>query len=496
MPTNRFRPLIDDFIDIKSQLSADTNKSYEILQQRDRRIGMQHADLKSDPVRQVRAWIDSVQQGSGNAPSANLSSIKTAMSSILILTGLVTGASAAMALFYYTGEQPINVINVLAIGVGLQLLLLAVFFMALFSNSVWLKNFLSSFNAGRWAARLAYFIPSLKNPLNTLMDSTQGAIDEHIVKWQTIFWSQQFALAFNIALLLSCLYLVSFSDLAFGWSTTLAFDSHLVKKITDVLSLPWKTFLPAAVPQIELIDATRFYRLKTITLGNQEGGVLNQAQIAGNWWRFLFLCLLVYGFIPRFLTFIYAKFKLTRSINQSILGLPGLHLLLDRMNTPNIATNAETPEVSNDLTQVNSPRQTTALTDRDSFILHWGQPAIESKELSNWLHNLTGTNVLNIETVASNNDDNLSELTSLPEIQNRQVLAILVKAWEPPTLELTDWLAELRTHYGNQVLIALLPYGINSQSGIDVATQADSKTWQDFLRRQNAQHIEFHGAQR
>ena len=494
MPAHNNKSLIDDLIGIKSQLGADSNTSYEVLQQRDRRIGVETSQLKSTPLKQVQAWFEDVRGTSATPQESTVGSVKTAISSVLIIAGVLTGISAALALFFYTGAQPINVINVLAIGVGLQLVLLVVFFLAIISRSGWLKNILSSFNAGRWAARLAYFIPSLKNPLNTLLDSHQGAIDEQIIKWQTVYWSQQFALAFNIALLLCCLYLVTFSDLAFGWSTTLSFDSHLVKKITDVLSFPWKTFVPQAVPQLELIDATRFYRLITTTLGNQETGILDQAQLAGNWWRFLFLCLLVYGFIPRLLTYLYSKFKLNHSIKQSIMGLPGLHLLLDRMNTPTIATNAETPEFTNDLNQVHAASQITALTNRDTFILHWGQPAIDISELSNWLHQATGATVLDVKTVASNINEELIESNALPKINDRQVLAILVKAWEPPTLELTDWLAELRTHYGNSVLIALVPYDFNTESQINEPSHTDSKTWQDFLRRQNAQHIEFHGA--
>lgn len=495
MPSIHSRSLIGSLFDIKAQLNADTKKSYEMLQQRDRRIGIEHADLKPDPLRQVQAWIDSIQKDQGKTVSDDISGLKSVIKSFLIILGILTGISTAMALFYYTGEQPINVINVLAVGVGLQLVLLAIFILALLSRSSWLNNILASFNAGRWAARLAYLLPSFKKPLNTLLDSSQGIVDEQLIKWQTILWSQQFALAFNLGLLACCLYLVTFSDLAFGWSTTLAFDSHLVKKMTDVLSFPWKSLIPAAVPQYELIDATRFYRLNTITLGNQADDLIDQAQIAGNWWRFLFLCLVVYGFLPRLLSYAYAKIKLKQHIKQSILGLPGLHLLLDRMNTPNVATSAETPEISSDLNQIRMKRRVTALTGRDSFVLHWGQPAVDIKKLSDWLHDSTRTTVLEISTVASSHDDN-PELSALPEIESGQILAILVKAWEPPTLELTDWLSELRAHYGNSVLIALIPYAVDSQSRIETASPSDSKTWQDFLRRRNAQHIEFHGALR
>ena len=495
MPTHSTRTLIDDLIDIKEQLDADAGKPYESLQVRDRPIGIELSHLKQLPVKQIQGWLKKVNKSPIEDASATISRSKFAISTVLIIAGLVMGLSTAFALFYYTGKQPINIISVLAIGVGLQLILLSIFILALISRSTWLNNLLATFNAGRWAARLAYLIPSLKISIDKLMDM-QAGIDEKIVKWQTVLWSQQFALAFQLALIIGCLYLVTFWDLAFGWSTTLSFENSLVKSITDTLALPWANIYPSAVPSQELIDSTRFYRLKTITLGDQHDDLINQAQMAGNWWRFLLLCLLVYGLLPRLVTFVLAKFKLTKTLNQSILALPGLHLLLDRMNNPNIATNAETPEKELDLNQAHASGQITPLNQRQTYIIHWGQPAVPAEQLSEWLVQSFEVKVLEFNILASDNTENQFDLNNLPNIKQRQALTILVKAWEPPTLELTDWLSQMHDHYQNKFLISLIPYDLSQDSKIIPAGAIDSRTWQDFLRRHNAQHIEFHGAHR
>ena len=417
MPATRSGSLLVDLLKIEHQLKADASKPYEGLQQRDRQIGMKLKHLKNAPIKQIRSWLGFSGDAKFNENAIDRTNFF--ISSCLVIVGLILGVSAGLALFFYTGQQPINIINVLAVGVGLQLILLLIFLLTTAFNSQWLQNSLGSFNAGRWAARLAYVFPSLKNSLDELLNRRHSLADQKIIKWQTVYWSQQFAVAFNLALVLCCLYLVTFTDLAFGWSTTLAYDNSVVKSITDTLSLPWKTLFPAAVPDTALIESTRFYRLKTINMGDESSSLVNQAQLAGSWWRFLLLSLLVYGFFPRIITLIISKFQLNNSIKKSIMSLPGLHLLLDRMNNPSIATLAETPEVEAAKAQKINAKTITALTDRQSHLLHWGQPAFDQNLLENWLVENTGAQPIGFGLVAATNNQGLPQAKDLPTLDPR-----------------------------------------------------------------------------
>src|SRR5690606_26830214 len=49
-------------------------------------------------------------------------------------------------------------------------------------------------------------------------------------KWQMLTWSQAAAVAFNVTALLTAFLLITFTDLAFGWSTTLALDPAEVSR--------------------------------------------------------------------------------------------------------------------------------------------------------------------------------------------------------------------------------------------------------------------------
>jgi len=49
--------------------------------------------------------------------------------------------------------------------------------------------------------------------------------------------------------------------LSFGWSTTLEVDALSVQHFTDALSIPCAWLCPEARPSLELLEATRFFRI-------------------------------------------------------------------------------------------------------------------------------------------------------------------------------------------------------------------------------------------
>lgn len=88
------------------------------------------------------------------------------------------------------------------------------------------------------------------------------------------------------------LALLLFTDLAFGWSSTLVDDPQRIYQLTQLISVHWQAYWPAAVPDLTLIENTRFIRIapSTADAGN-----------AGDWWPFLLASLLIYNLLPRVL---------------------------------------------------------------------------------------------------------------------------------------------------------------------------------------------------
>jgi hypothetical protein len=103
---------------------------------------------------------------------------------------------------------------------------------------------------------------------------------------------QQLWLMAGFGLLLAYLVLLLFTDLAFGWSSTLIDQSEQVRHMIQILAAPWSGWWPSAVPGPEVIEATRYVRINPTAGGTQQ---------AGDWWQFLLASLLIYNLLPRLL---------------------------------------------------------------------------------------------------------------------------------------------------------------------------------------------------
>ena len=104
-----------------------------------------------------------------------------------------------------------------------------------------------------------------------------------------LYWSQTAAVAFNVAALVTAIMLVTFSDLAFGWSTTLDADPAAVTRVVQRIAWPWAALVPPAVPSAELVEQSQFFRL--------EGSARRRSapRALGAWWPFTILALVTYG---------------------------------------------------------------------------------------------------------------------------------------------------------------------------------------------------------
>ncbi len=144
----------------------------------------------------------------------------------LLLAGLLTGWGLASAALYYDGQQPINVVNAVVVLVLPQILLLVVWLLAAIPGRLSLfrhpGSTLGFLNPGRLAGHLAGPVRAKENQgLAMLWHPDNGAVLAPAARWLFSFWSQLFAFSFNIGILLCAFFLVSSSDLAFAWSTTL-----------------------------------------------------------------------------------------------------------------------------------------------------------------------------------------------------------------------------------------------------------------------------------
>lgn len=196
-------------------------------------------------------------------PSFNLvSPVPWLLWPLALLLGFLV---AAGSLSYSPGGR-INVLWIWLLWAGLPLLgsLASVWAMYFGSGRPWLF---------RWRRYQVQWHPSVRQRLEmlTLLQS---------------FW-----LLTGLGMLLGYWLLLLFTDLAFGWSSTLIDDRQTLVSLTRFVAAPWQWLWPAAVPDAALIEATRYLRIAP-------GG---DAAQAGNWWPFLMASLLCYNLLPRLL---------------------------------------------------------------------------------------------------------------------------------------------------------------------------------------------------
>lgn len=273
--------LFEDAVDVPIWLEADRATPLAERRQRDRRIAL--AIDARDPTERVRAWWRCVDAPIRPDAGRRLAAARRLATFAMLVLGALAGTGVALAAFRYDGTQPVNVVRVLALLVVPQIVLVALTLLMMPPRVPGLKHVqdaLASLNSGALAASIFRRLARDFRDLPYLMRGSRP-VSRRYAKWQLLFWSQVAAAAFNVAALVTAFALITFTDLAFGWSTTLGADTALVGRLVEIVAWPWKSLFPAAVPDLALIEQSRFFRLERAA----ELPAGASRELAG-WWSF------------------------------------------------------------------------------------------------------------------------------------------------------------------------------------------------------------------
>jgi len=480
-----------DVVTLLAQFDADEQLDIVQRQHRDRGIGRELAPLSNKPSEQIRAWLTQVASSHVNRSGQQAQNASRVISIFSILFGLLVGWGTALAVFYYDGSRPVNVINVLAVFVFLQALLLVGFIIACLPRSAMkvipglatLQDTLQVLNPGKLVNFFGRYLPQNKrHALRQLISdsSTRQRTFATLTKWMILRWSQYFTLAFNVSAVLSALYLVVFSDLAFGWSTTLKTDSGSFHGLTQLLTTPWQIWLADAAPSLELVDSTRYYRLDEGLLPNTQTD--SDPALLGQWWPFLLMCMLVYGLVPRVVTTMYTSWRIKSATNRVLASLPGSVDLLERLNSPDVETAATEPETGSRSKTENIDTQTLVeIRGRDCVVVDWTS-ATQHRLSARQVSELCGVNVLTEFSGGGKNTlaDDQKVIEQIHKLNKNSPVIIFVKAWEPPMLELVDFISDLQNVDTPQKCI-VIPVAFDDANQIAAPTKAHLESWHQAL---------------
>ncbi|MEM7681921.1 MAG: DUF2868 domain-containing protein [Planctomycetota bacterium] len=459
-------------------LREDTGEDPRVLFQRDAQLARQLGPAADSPAGWLR-WLD--HAGSPEAQQARLraASAVALAQVVAVALGLLVGYGSARVVFAYRGDDPINVVEALLVYAGLNALTLFLAGLA-GAPASWrlrvpglaaLGDALALLSPGRLAgAALRLAPPDHRKAGHALLDSAHGHTpgvgagtpwSGAVARWCVLTWSQWMALAFHVGAVAGFVQFVVFSDLAFGWSTTLNVTDAGFATLIDWLSLPWAWAWPAAAPGLELVAGSRFYRGKPSA----------DPQSVQGWWRFLLMAMLVYGLAPRAVALLAARWRLGLAAQEALTLLPGYAGLKARLRARAGATTsdasaalkapkdartfsavpAETPTDTPDNTPDNTPAEAEASPMAMRwFAVNWAEAPLRDDTLGATL----GLEVAGVAHAGLGGLDADAQAIARAVQACAQTdppvdgVALLVKEWEPPTAEMIDFLADLRRSLG------------------------------------------------
>ena len=475
-PSRPSTTLFEDAIDVPLWLENDRMTPFASRSRRDRDIGSQ---LTFDRAHaRVRGWWQLIQQRSPNDVGARLRRTRSLVTAMTVVIGAMTGIGVALAAFHYDGSRPVNVVTLLATLVIAQLVLLLLTLLLIprgIPGTRAIQDLLGTISPGALAASIFRRIADVPRDVAPLFGWHPGrsAAAGRFAKWQLLFWSQTAAVAFNLTTIATGVALITFTDLAFGWSTTLHADPAGIARLVDLSSMPWQSLAPSAVPDLTLIERSQFFRLD----GTRALDIDASRTLTG-WWSFTILAIVTYGLLPRVALLSLSGARLRAATQALLIEDPRVTALLDRMATPAIETAASEPE---------DPRIAPALPDAshhralvgtaDAII--WGG-SIEPDAADAYARRTLGVDLNAIIEAGGGRtlDEDRAALEAI-RVHGATSVIVFTRAWEPPLLEFLDFASALRSALGDSASIVVSPIAEGTKS----VEQSQRETWARAIGR-------------
>lgn len=486
-----------DVIDLEAQLALDEGADGAALHARDRALFLavkppQGAAAGTPAL--ISLWLDGLRQRYG-APrlSERVLAGQRLLNYGLVALGVAGGwATAELLLQFDEGGSPINLgyfFLTIVLGQLGTLMLLPV--------ALGLRRLSPSLPVVGDMARLLRFLARRLEPLLRIgqqrlagpdaeslvaayhraraRSSLYGGVERYLLLGQ----GQLFGVAFNVGVLASCVRLILFSDLVFGWSTSLAgLSPTTVQHLCAWLALPFGWLYPGAVPSLPLVEHTQYFRLEGRFAG-AIAGTRGDPLLVGQWWRFLVACTVTYGLLPRVLLWWAARLRVRYRLRHLPLDTPDVQRVVRRLLTPELSMRSQEQRAQ-------GPEPATAslpCSSHDSgvtaLVLYRDVPTAPSI-LSTVLSQDLGLQVSTIHH-AGGLDAGSDEALCVQLGAVSEAVTVIAEAWEAPDRGFRDFLARLRQQLGPRRILRVALMGEASAVGFSRAQPQDVRVFRDRL---------------
>jgi hypothetical protein len=416
---------------------------YELLQEKkstheeNRTFGLEHVKYKQKPVSQLLLWTE--KHGSilkRPLLSDTFSTYLYGMTLTLVIIAFFLGFFSGVGLLSYSGHEPVNVIYFMAMVVLLPLLTMTLTLFSMFRANV-SQSLLVHISPAFWMEKMLRFLPGkIQSSLQELK------INPLLGNWLIIKRSQLLALMFSLGLLIALLGMVITKDIAFSWSTTLQVSPKEFHALLHTLAFAWRDLFPWAVPSVELIEQSQYFRLGE----KLDIQMIQNASKLGEWWKFLAFSTLFYAIFLRFGMWLLSMFGFKKALTRSFLSLEGVGTLLREMNEPIITTSVPKEErnfVSGHRHYMQELEDLDSSYDRT---LGW---AMSDEELTVLNDSMQVITPMAFDAGGTNSLEEDNEIISKCQGE----VLFYVKSWEPPTMDFVDFLEAL-TEAVDKVILA------------------------------------------
>ena len=415
---------------------------YELLQEKkstreeNRAFGLEYEKIKSQPAKQLAVWTKKhIPILRKPLLSETFSTYLYGMTLTLVIIAFFLGFFSGVGLLSYSGHEPVNVIYFMAMVVLLPLFTMTLTLLSMFRAHA-SQSLLVHISPAFWMEKMLRFLP--KNIQSSLQDLK---ISPLLGNWLIIKRSQLLALVFSLGLLVALLGMVITKDIAFAWSTTLQVSPIDFHGLLYTLAFAWRDFFPWAVPSVELIEQSQYFRLGE----KLDIQMIQNASKLGEWWKFLAFATLFYAILLRFGMWLLSMFGFQKALKRSFLSLEGVGTLLREMNEPIITTSV--PKEGKDYVSGNRHymQEVEELDSSYDRTLGWAMSNEELVVLNDAMQVIT-PKIFDVGGTNSLEED--SEIIS----KSQGEVLFYVKSWEPPTMDFVDFLEDL-TRVADKIIL-------------------------------------------
>jgi hypothetical protein len=437
MQTKKSEISIESYLNLSELLNE-----YRGTHEENRLFALNHKALLNNPKEMLLEWMKrSSFRKEKKSDSQILMQKFFTLSKFIGLFSLILGFIAGLGLLSYSGHAPVNIIYYLLFSMLIPLLSMVISLISLLSSGT-IFNALSLFFPLHWVETIFNFFS-----FRDKVDIINNLFSNELKKWMFMSRLQLFSLLFSLGLLVALLVMVVSKDIAFSWSTTLNVTDMDFFKLLASIGFPWGHFLPSAIPSVELIEMSHYYRLGE----NLNTQMIQNADKLGAWWKYLAMVTLFYAIFLRFLFWLATRYGYQKQLKKDFLELEGVERLLREFNTPFISTESPKEEKHLEIVKESDEQVAHDVSKVYESIIGWNF----SKDEILLVNDTQGISSSNIDTVGGKNS--FSEDQKVAKEASGEVI-LYVKSWEPPTMDFVDFLEELISNNSVQE-IQIYPLG-------------------------------------